>query len=377
MQNSAQRAMYGKRMGIFGILSNLVLFVVKLIAGIFASSISVAADALNNLSDAGSSLLTLVGFHLSGRPSDKEHPYGHARMEYITGLILSISVIFIGLGLIGESFDKILHPVTSSFRFWTGGILLFSIAVKILQGCFYRKASRKMKSATLHAASIDSFSDAGVTTAVLAGGLLERYFSVDGYLGLLVSVCIMITGIKLVKETSDPLLGIAPSEAMTEEIKSRLRSNKNILGFHDLIIHSYGEGRNFASVHVEVNAHISFPEVHDIIDGIERSFAKESGLQMVIHPDPVDPDDNEAENLKKSVKEILFRCYPEATLHDFHIIRGGEEDKLLFDIGVTDKCRESDRVLCDRITDEIRKNIPNVHAVITVDRNFTSSVPEN
>lgn len=161
-----------------------------------------------------------------------------------------------------------------------------------------------------------------MTTAVLAGGLLERYFSVDGYLGLLVSVCIMITGIKLVKETSDPLLGIAPSEAMTEEIKSRLRSNKNILGFHDLIIHSYGEGRNFASVHVEVNAHISFPEVHDIIDGIERKLRKgkrtangnSSGSRWT-------RTIKKQENLKKSVKEILFRCYPEATLHDFHIIR--------------------------------------------------------
>ncbi|HYH01847.1 MAG TPA: cation diffusion facilitator family transporter, partial [Bacillota bacterium] len=278
--NFQVRERYGKFAGVVGIASNLVLFSIKISAGLIFNSIAIIADAVNNLSDSAASLVTLLGFKLSGKPADAEHPYGHARMEYISGLTVSFLILFLGLQLIQTSVTKIIHPEAAQFSVASILVLVASILIKLWQCLFYRKVSRIIDSTTLAATSVDSRNDILATTAVLVAVIGTRLtgFNLDGYMGAVVALFIMVSGAKLVMETIDPLLGLAPTKELVNSIYQKILSYDQIIGLHDLAVHNYGAGKCFASVHCEVAAEQDIMVSHDIIDNIERDFLKEQGI---------------------------------------------------------------------------------------------------
>ena len=289
------REKYGKLAGIAGILSNLLLCIMKIVTGIFSGSIAIVADGINNLADASSSIITLVGFKLASQPEDEEHPYGHARIEYVTGLVISIVIIIIGIQLFRSSLDKILHPEPLVFSYVTIGILIASILIKLWQSRFNTKIGKMIRSVTLTATAADSRNDVIATSAVLLSVLVCRYtgLQIDGYTGCLVAIFIVWSGCQLVRETSSPLLGEAPDPELVDAIMEMVNSEPGILGVHDLMIHNYGPGKLFASVHAEVDSRGSLIEVHDMIDQMEHRIKSTLKIEMVIHMDPVIIDDTQ------------------------------------------------------------------------------------
>ena len=293
------REAYGKLSGAAGIVTNLLLFTIKIIVGTLFSSISITADAVNNLSDSGSSIVTLIGFKISGKPADAKHPYGHARMEYVSGLIVSIIVMFLGLQLIQDSVAKIFDPQPSQFSWIAVAVLIVSILLKLWQSMFYRKLGRMIESEAIIAASADSRNDILATSSVLAATIVSRLtgFDLDGYMGTAVALFIIISGIKLIYDTVSPLLGTAPSNEMVDSIYKKILSYEGVSGLHDLTVHNYGFSRFFASVHCEVPADQDIMVSHDIIDNIERDFLKDLGIHLVIHLDPVVTDNERINEL--------------------------------------------------------------------------------
>lgn len=370
--NVKVRENYGKFSGAVGIASNLLLFAIKISTGLLFHSIAITADAVNNLSDSASSVVTLVGFKLSGKPADAEHPYGHARIEYLSGLIVSFSILVLGLQLVRSSFDKILHPENAEFSFIMVAVLIVAILIKVWQGTFYRKVGRSIGSPAIEATAADSLNDVFATGAVLAGTVITRLtgFNLDGYMGMVVAAFIMVTGVKLIISTSNPLLGMAPSKELVDSIYSKIISYDGILGIHDLNVHNYGPERCFASVHCEVSASQDIMVSHDIIDNIERDFLTERGIHLVIHLDPIVTDDERTNQLKKQVQQIVSRISPEITMHDFRVVWGTTHSNLIFDICVSFGFEIGDTDLVQRITDGIHALDPTYHAVITVDHDY-------
>lgn len=363
---------YGKLSGMVGIATNFLLFLIKIIAGTLFKSIAITADAVNNLSDCGSSVVTLVGFKLSGKPADEQHPYGHARMEYISGLIVSFVILVLGLQLAKTSIDKIMAPEASEFSLIMIAVLIVSMLLKLWQCFFYKKMGRTISSTTLAATSVDSLNDVFATGAVLIGILITRFtgFNLDGYMGVVVAVFIMVTGIKLVKETISPLLGLAPPTELVDSIYTKIMSYDGILGLHDLSIHNYGSGRRFASVHCEVSASQDIMISHDIIDNIERDFLKEMNIHLVIHLDPIVTDDARTNDLKAKTIEILHQLSPKIGMHDFRVVWGTSHSNLIFDVLVPFGFEWSDDQLTTKIVDKIHEIDETYHAVITVDHDY-------
>lgn len=295
-QNSTVRERYGILAASVGILSNIFLFIIKILTGLIFNSIAITADAVNNLSDAGSSVITLLAFKIAGKPADPEHPYGHARMEYISGMAVSFIIILLGLQLIGSSFEKILHPETVTVSYLTYAVLIISILTKLWQGIFNRTVGKRIDSDALQATAADSLNDVFATSAVLISAIVYHFTSIpiDGWMGMAVAIFITISGIKLVIETGDPLLGQAPDPQLIREIGQRITSYDGVIGMHDLQVHSYGPGRTFASVHAEVPANVDILVSHDIIDNIEREVGAEMGINLVIHMDPVVTDNEKS-----------------------------------------------------------------------------------
>lgn len=370
------RGKYGNVSGIVGIITNLLLVLLKLTAGLVFNSIAILADAVNNLSDSASSIVTLVGFHMASKPADKEHPYGHARIEYISGLIISFSILALSFQLGRSAFDKILHPEKTAFSWLTIAILVIAILIKIWQSLFYRKIGKTIDSTAIEATAVDSRNDVFATGAILLGTLITKLtgFNLDGYMGLLVAILIFISGVQLIIDTSNPLLGMAPSRELVDEIYQTIMSYDGILGIHDLNVHNYGPERRFASVHCEVPASQDILVSHDIIDNIEHDFLKEKGIHMVIHLDPIVTDDPRTNQLREEVKEILGGISPEITMHDFRVVWGTTHSNLIFDVCVPFGFFLNDRELADKITDTILQVDPGYHAVITVDHDY---VPES
>lgn len=366
------REKYGKFSGIVGIVTNFLLFIIKITTGLLFNSIAITADAVNNLSDSASSVVTLVGFKMAGKPADAEHPYGHARIEYLSGLIVSLSILFLGFQLGRSSFDKILHPENAEFSLVMVAVLIVSILIKIWQGMFYKKVGKMIDSTTIAATAADSMNDVFATGAVLLGTIITKLTgaNLDGYMGLVVAVFIMITGVKLIQSTSNPLLGTAPSRELVDEIYQKIMSYDGILGIHDLNVHNYGPERCFASVHCEVSASQDILVSHDIIDNIERDFLTEKGIHMVIHLDPIVTDDARTNELKAQVEEMLSGISPEISMHDFRVVWGTTHSNLIFDVCVAFDFKLNDQELIDRITDEIHAVDPDYHAVITVDHDY-------
>ena len=367
--------------GIVGILSNFLLAVMKMVMGIITNSISITADAVNNLTDAASSVITLIGFRLSSKPADKEHPYGHRRIEYLTGLIVSMVITVLGVDFFISSATSIFSPEPTEFSPLAVVILVVSIAVKLWQCGFYITVGKHIESTALIAAASDSRNDVVTTFAVLVGALISKFTGVDldGWFGCAVAGFIIWSGINLVIETSDPLLGEAPSPELVKKVGDRIMSYDGILGYHDLVIHDYGPDRCFASVHAEVPAEQNIIVSHDLIDRIENDFLKETGIHVVIHLDPVVTNDPEQNRLHGELLRIMNEVSEEVggsvTMHDFRMVRGTTHTNLIFDIAVPVDCGVSDKALVDLIDMKIHERMPgNYNAVITCDRDYTSTV---
>ena len=375
VENHHVRESYGKLAGVVGIISNIILFIIKFTVGILFKSISVTADAVNNLSDAGSSIITLIGFKLSGKPADAKHPYGHARMEYITGLAVSFIIILLGVQLIQTSFDKVLHPEESVFSYLTITVLIISILMKLWQGMFNKKVGKTIHSTALEATAADSINDVVATSAVLLSTIIAKWTGVnlDGYMGILVAVFILVSGVKMIGETINPLLGMAPDQEMVDQIYKKIMSYDTVLGIHDLVVHNYGPQRCFASVHVEVPASQDILISHDIIDNIERDFARDMDIHLVVHLDPFVTDDETTNLLKAQVKHIVKDISPDLSIHDFRAVVGVSHTNLIFDVCVPFSVKMSDAEITGLISRKVKEINPTYYTVIVVDRSYTGS----
>lgn len=377
---SAGRAAAGKRASIIGIGCNLGLFGVKLAAGLLSGSLSVAADAFNNLSDASSSLISLLGFKLGERPADPEHPYGHGRYEYLAGLCVSVLILAVGIELLRSSIGRILAPEPVDFTWLTAAILVLSIAVKAGMAVFYRRTGRRIGSNTLTAAAADSRNDVLATGCVLAGALLSRLTGreLDGFVGLGVAVFILYSGFGLVRGTLDPLLGRAPEPAEVEAIRQKILGYPGVIGTHDLLVHDYGPGRQFASVHVEMSAADDPLQSHAVVDTIERDFLREYGLNLVVHMDPVADVDTAAGRFRQWVEAQARAVDPALTVHDLAVMPGADGGAAVFsfDCAAPASLPLSDGEIQARLAARVAARYPRCRCEITVDRGY-AALPHN
>lgn len=367
------RRKYGTLSGVVGICCNAVLFALKLLAGLAAGSISVVADALNNLSDAGSSVVTLVGFRMAGRPSDDEHPFGHGRIEYISGLIVSLIIMLMGVELFQSSVDKILHPEELSFRWITIGVLGFSVLLKLWMAAFHREVGRRLSSSAMKAAAADSFSDVAATAAVAAGMLIFHFFqlNIDGWIGIVVACFILYTGFGTVRDTMNDLLGQAPDAEFVSAIEKKVLSYPEVTGIHDLIVHSYGPGRRIISLHAEVPSDADFQHIHAVIDEIERDLKQSFQCEAVIHMDPTVTDDKRINHLQEQIRGLVTLIDPRLTIHDFRLVDAEKRTTLLFDVVVPHRFRMTDEEVSDAVKRAVQVLDESYDAVITIDKSYT------
>ena len=330
------RAAVGKLAGMTGIVCNLLLAAGKLVLGTLLGSVSITADGVNNLTDGASSVVTFLGFRMAQSPADKEHPYGHARYEYLSGLTVAVLILLVGVELVKTSVGKIFQPVSSDIGPVTIVILVATALVKLWMAGFYRTLGDRVNSLTLLAASADSRNDILATGAVLAGCLIEYFchFNIDGYVGLAMAIFILYSGVAIIRSTVSPLLGQQADGELVEKIKGKILAHEQVLGIHDLLVHDYGPGQCYASVHVELSAEEDPLYCHDVIDEIEWEILRELNVHMVIHYDPVVQNDREQNEMQKIVKEILSEFDPRLSIHDFRLVRGASQTKLVFDLSV-------------------------------------------
>ena len=336
MAETELRAAVGKLAGSTGIFCNCILFLGKLMAGWLAGSVSILADAVNNLSDASSSVVTLLGFRLAQQPADADHPFGHARYEYLSGLVVAVLILVIGVELVKSSIGKILHPEAVAFSLLTIGILVVSILVKLWMSLFFRRLGKEIKSTTLEATAVDSRNDVISTAAVLLGCLVGYVFhvNIDGYVGLAVAVFILYSGFQIAKETISPLLGEQADAELVQEIRKLVLSHDKVLGVHDLLVHDYGPGRCFASLHVELSAAEDVLVCHEIIDHIENEIKQVLNVDMVIHYDPVVIDDPEGNALHQAAVEVVQEIDPRLSIHDFRLLPAAGGHTVAFDLEI-------------------------------------------
>ncbi len=374
INDSKVRESYGKLAGIVGIASNAFLCIMKISLGLFVNSIAIIADGINNLTDAASSIITFIGFKLSAMPEDEEHPYGHARIEYITGMIVSMLIILLGAKLLMSSIDKVIHPDPLEFNIVIVFVLLLSIGVKVWQSRFNMKIGETIKSTALKATGTDSRNDVIATSAVLLGILIGKAtgLQLDGYLGCLVALFIIYSGIQLVRETSGPLLGQAPDPELVKEIQERIQSYGGVLGLHDLAVHNYGPGKIFASVHIEVDAHDDFIASHDLIDNIERELSRQMNLHLVVHMDPVDTKDPTTILLKNRINEIIKPIEGIQGMHDLRIVPGVTHSNIIFDLVLTPNCPLNEKELSDILERKVKEIDESFYLVITFDREYSN-----
>lgn len=374
VQDACVRLSYGNLAGITGIVCNVLLCAIKFFTGLFTGSISITADAVNNLSDASSGVITLLGFKLAGKPADPEHPYGHARMEYLAGLVVSFVILLIGVQLAGESVQKILHPAAATFGIVPAVMLVFSILVKLWMAGFYRSIGKKIDSTTLLAASADSRNDVISTGAVLLALLISAWtdLDLDGWMGMAVALFILYSGIGLIKDTLDPLLGRAPSEELTRRVEEKILSYEGILGTHDLMVHDYGPGQCFASVHVEMSAEMNVMRSHDIIDTIERDFHEQDHIHLVIHYDPIEIGIEAVGTMRQWVTERVHAVSPLLSIHDFRMVKGALHTNLIFDVAAPSSYESTDAEIKQQIQRSVQENAngETYYCVITVDRSY-------
>ena len=369
---SDPRSAYGTLCGAVGIGLNLVLFAFKFLAGLLSGSIAITADAMNNLSDAGSSLVTLLGFRLAGQKPDPHHPFGHGRIEYLSGLAVAVFILFMGFELGKSSLGKILHPSAVVSSPLVVLILCVSIAVKLYMWYYNRAIGKRLNSAAMEATAADSLSDSLSTAAVLFATLVGHFTGVmiDGWCGALVALFILWSGVNAARDTIDPLLGTPPTAEFVDSVEHLVMSYPDILGIHDLIVHDYGPGRCMVSLHAEVDAGGDVLVLHDEIDNIERHIQTELHCQAVIHMDPVVTDDKEVFEAKQAVTALVRSIAPEISLHDFRMVTGPTHTNVIFDVVVPFGFPLSDEALTAQIQSQVRALDGNYFAVITVDKSY-------
>ena len=371
----AVREKYGILSGAVGIVLNLLLSAGKLFAGLMTGSISITADAFNNLSDAGSSVVTLVGFKLAGQKADDGHPFGHGRMEYLAGLLVSLMILLVGVELGKSSIGKILRPEEVAFSLASTAILAASILVKLWMGYFNRGLGRKIGSAAMAATAADSLSDAVATTAVLAGTLVNRFahVNIDGWVGLAVAVFILRAGWGAARDTINPLLGESPDPELVKQLRDLVLSHPQVVGMHDLIIHDYGPGRRLCSFHAEVPQDADILAAHDAIDHIEREIQEKFGIETTVHMDPIATADEKVNQLRRQVADLARVVEPEMTIHDFRVVRGPTHTNVIFDAVVPHKCRLTDEEVQERLRRAVTALDPTYQAVIQLDRAYVET----
>lgn len=374
-QGTLVRERCGKVAGAVGICLNALLFAGKFAVGSLTGSVSIVADAVNNLSDAGSSVISLVSFKMANKPADRKHPFGHARIEYIASMIVAFLILLLGVELIQSSIQKILHPELAALNWVTVGVLLASIGAKLWLFCFNRSLGRRLDSTVMQATATDSLSDVLATSAVLLSTVLSPLigFSLDGYMGVVVAVFILVSGILIVRDTFDLLLGKAPKQDFIDMIDQFVRKYEGVVGVHDLMVHSYGPNRCFASVHVEVDAAENIMKSHDTIDNIERDILVEKGVHLVIHLDPVVTDDPCANALKQATQGVLAGIDSALTMHDFRVVYGHTHSNLIFDVVVPFGFPLGDEELAQAIERGVKAVNPNFYAVVTLDRSYVTA----
>ena len=372
VSSPAVRRAYGTLCGAVGIALNILLFIGKIFAGQLSGSIAVTADAFNNLSDAGSSAVTLLGFRLAGKKPDTDHPFGHGRIEYISGLIVAGLILLMGVELAKSSFDKILHPEAVTFSLMAIAIMAASVCVKVYMWLYNRAVGRKIKSAAMEATATDSLSDTVSTLAVLLAMLIGKWtgLAVDGYVGLVVALFILFSAYKAAKETLSPLLGQAPDPALVQQIRDIVLSNDTVLGVHDLVVHDYGPGRLMITLHAEVPAHGDIMAMHDVIDNIEKEPMEKLHCHAVIHMDPI-VTDGSVTALKEQVAALVKQVDPDLTIHDFRVVRGTTHDNLIFDAVLPFSSSKTPAQAAQEIRALVRAMDGNYYAVVTVEHSYT------
>ena len=350
-QNPAVRSSIGKLAGLTGIVCNCLLTVLKLVIGLLVGSMAIIADGVNNLSDAASSLTTLLGFRMAQRPADKQLPYGHARYDYLSGLAVAALILLIGAELVKSSIAKIIKPEPIDISAATIALLAASVAVKLWMSGFYKTLGKKINSTALYATSVDSRNDVISTCAVLLGCLVNYLFglNIDGYVGLAVAIFILYSSVGIAKDTISPLLGQQADDELVDKITELVLSHEKVLGVHDLLVHDYGPGRCYASAHVELSADEDPMACHDIIDDIECDVLEKMNVHFVIHYDPVVQNDAEQNEMRRTVGEIIRGLNPAFSIHDFRIVRGSAQSKLVFDLGVPYSMIEKKKEIKERI----------------------------
>ena len=368
--NSAVRARCGSAVAIIGIIVNLFLAAFKLVAGILSGAISITADAVNNLSDAGSQVVSLITFKISAKPADRDHPFGYARIEYVASMIVSFLILFVSISLFSESIQKILNPTDTDYSILVMVILAVSVLGKLWLFFFGRSAGKKLNSDVIKASATDSLSDAGATLAVLVSAIIARVsgFDIDGYMGIAVAVIIFIAGIKVLNETKNSILGSAPEPEVVEGIHNIVKEYPQILGIHDMVVHNYGPGNTICSFHAEVDGKVDVFETHDCIDNVERRLYNELAIRATIHMDPIVTDDEKVTMLRAKTAAAVKEIDERLTIHDFRYVEGITHSNLIFDVTVPFEMKETNERVKELVSNKIAEIDPNYFAVITVDR---------
>ncbi|WP_122640770.1 MULTISPECIES: cation diffusion facilitator family transporter [unclassified Romboutsia] len=375
IENEVVRNKYVYFAGLIGVISNLILTIIKLGVGFITNSVSITADGFNNLSDMASSIITIIGVKLANRPPDKEHPFGHGRMEYLSALVVAFMVMIVGFQFVKSSIERIINPVEITFEFIPFILLLLSVLIKIWLSIFNKTIGNKINSNALKATSLDALGDVFTSSCVLISFVAARFTSIpiDGYVGLIVSAAILYAGFSLVKDTVSPLLGEAPDENMVKSITEGVLSYENIIGVHDLIIHNYGVGKCMASIHAEIPSNLDIVTIHNIIDRAEREISEKLNIYLVIHMDPMCIHCDKVKKEKDMVEKIISKYDYIKSMHDFRITEGEEEINLIFDIVVDAsylKDKENEDKIKNNITEEIINLNPKYNCIITIDKEF-------
>lgn len=368
--SAALRERTGRRVSIIGIFVNIMLAGGKFLVGMLVSSVAMLGDAVNNLSDAGSSIISLISFRLSSKPADAKHPYGHARTEYLASVIVAFLILLLGVELVKNSVEKIIAPEQTVFSWLAVSVLAASIAAKLFLFLFNRYYGRRLQSSIMAAAAADSLSDVLATGAVLVSSALSPAigFNLDGYMGVLVAIFILYSGVNILRDAFDALIGTAPTSELMQSVQNFILEYEGILGVHDLLVHSYGPFRTFASVHVEVDASRDILLSHDLIDNIERDIFAERGIHLVIHLDPIITDDPALESLRQTVAEILASIDPVLSMHDFRMVHGVSHSNLIFDVMLPFGYKLEEREITEILERHIQEHDASLFVVVNYDR---------
>ena len=368
-----QREAYGMLCGVIGILFNVLLFIGKFLAGTLSNSIAITADAFNNLSDAGSSIVTLLGFKLAGAKPDTEHPFGHGRIEYVSGLVVAAAILLMGYELVRDSIGKIMHPEETEFTLLVAVILIASILVKLYMAYYNRAIGKKLDSAAMKAVATDSLSDTAATTVVLLASVFTHFtgIKIDGYCGLVVGLLVGYAGFDAARETLNPLLGQPPAHEFVEKIDEIVMSHSEVCGMHDLIVHDYGPGRVMISLHAEVPSSENVLDLHDEIDNVEKELREKLGCEAVIHMDPIVTDDGLTAQTRERVAALVRCIDDDITIHDFRMVSGATHTNVIFDAVVPFGFRLTDEQVEEKIRSAVRALDGSYYAVVTVERSYT------